>query len=239
MCTLCSRRGALLGAASLFALSPTISIAATLDSRVACGFINNDDLQRILATMTPMPSSDVNFHAALIAELRHILQILPVNPGFQYVDAENALALRDTYVAGTKGTVLIGQKLVKQLLQPNDGGVSVAGVLAHECGHIYQYFGFTDHYDLLSATTPVLFELHADALAGYYLGKKIGSTSTRLSVMEMELIRFSTDKNLETSSHGTSAQRNAALDKGYRLAQSGMPFEPAAIESGKYVRGLM
>src|SRR5712691_1776066 len=139
MCVICSRRALIIGAMSTFMSGPAISSAAQANRQIACGF-TNEDLHKVLASRTSMPSGDSSFHRALVAELKNILKTIPVQPGFQYVDARNAFAVPDTYVPGTSGTVLIGVSLVRDLLKPDDGGISVAGVLAHECAHIFQYF---------------------------------------------------------------------------------------------------
>jgi hypothetical protein len=140
MCIICSRRVLMAGTISTLIVGPTISRAAVRNNQIACGFSNNGDFEKLIATMTSMPSGNSAFHRPLIAELQRILQIMPIEPGFRYVDAVNAFAIPDSYVASTKGTVFIGVGLVNKLLEPNDGGISVAGVLAHECSHIFQFF---------------------------------------------------------------------------------------------------
>ena len=107
-------------------------------------------------------SGDDDFDRAMIAELKRICQILEVNPGFKYIDQENAFAIMETTVQGTAGTVLLGLSFVKKLMSEDNGGVGVAAVCAHECGHIYQFKN--DLLDKLSNNDGrVLYrELHAD-----------------------------------------------------------------------------
>jgi len=181
-------------------------------------------------------SDDPTFDKALIAELKSILRVIPVNPGFKYVKDDNAFSRDDTIVSGTKGTVLIGLKLVKELLKPNAGGVSVACVLAHECSHIYQFFSEHQYYDRLDGPTQRLRELHADLLAGYYMAKRNGSAQETLRVVQKTMIDFGAYNGLDPKDHGTPGQRNASLDKGYSLAN--LTFENAAREGETYVRGL-
>lgn len=239
MCVSCSRRHLIAGAASFAIFGPSASLAMTPPAKpdIACGFNSDNDYQNMIKTRRSMPGGEAGFHRALVAELKNILAIVPVEPGFQYVDSRNAYALKQTFVPGTKGTVMIGVQLVKELLEPNDGGISVAGVLAHECAHIFQYY--SAYYDQLNGTTPVFLELHADVLAGYYLSKKLGASAGRLRVMQQELIKIGTYNNADPSHHGTPGQRNAALDKGYMLAQSGKSFERAAEDAVRYVRTLV
>jgi hypothetical protein len=230
MCCVCSRRGLIAGAITIFLLGPTMSRAADRDRQVACGF--GDGHNQYRNTMTSK-SDDPSFDRALIAELKRILQVIPVDPGFQYVDADNAFALSDSIIANTKGTILIGQKFVKDLVKQKDGGVAVAGVLAHECAHIFQFF--TSYYDRLNGRTKVLLELHADFLAGYYMAKRIGFAPDNPGIFAQALIQKSTYRS---SGHGTPGQRNAAMDKGYMLSLSGKTFEEAAREGEEYVRRL-
>jgi hypothetical protein len=101
------------------------------DSLVACGVSGNQ-----LSSYGDMTSKsgDAAFDRALIAELKRITTVIPVDPGFKFVNAKNAGATPKTVVDGTKGTVLIGLRLVNELLRPSQGGITVACVLAHECG---------------------------------------------------------------------------------------------------------
>src|SRR5260370_35173840 len=90
---------------------------------------------------------------ALIAELKQIINIIPIDPGFKYIpdgDRPNAFATTDTIVAGTRGTVVFGINLVQQEMQDpsQHGGVAVAGISAHECGHIFQFY--SKYYQVLA-----------------------------------------------------------------------------------------
>jgi hypothetical protein len=108
-------------------------------------------------------SGDDDLDRALIAELKRIVRILTVNPGFKYINEMNAYVLLETIVEGTEGTVILGLPLIKSLLEKADGGAGVAGVCAHECAHIYQWRNKLD--DKLGRSTSVMpRELHADFL---------------------------------------------------------------------------
>jgi hypothetical protein len=229
----CSRRGLITGAITTFVLGADISAAADGQPRMACN--NKEDFNNYRPTRTSR-SDNPKFDLALIEELKLILKIIPVNPGFQYVKAKNAAATDDSVILGTKGTVWIGLDFVKELILPNDGGVSVAGVLAHECAHIFQFF--STHYDRLMGPTQRLLELHADLLAGYYMATKIGTSNQRLRVLHEALLHLGDFNKQDPRDHGTPGQRLAALDKGYELSLSGKTFEIAAREGEGYVRCL-
>jgi hypothetical protein len=236
MCFVCSRRAVVFGGLCTLTFTGSESFAVAPD-RIACGFDPNDDPQRIRASMTSTPPSDAGFHDALVGELQNILQAMPaISPGFQYVSADNAGAVTETYVGGTRGTVLIGIALVQKLLGQPGGGIAVAGVLAHECAHIFQYF--SPYYDLLKGFTPVRLELHADALAGWYLARKLGANVELLSPMTRTLMKMGTYNSTSATFHGTPGFRDAALEEGYLLGRGGATFELAASESEKFVHGM-
>jgi len=234
MCNGCTRRN-FLASTMAFALAAAAT-EAKADIRIACAtstqstrFQRGDMLGR---------SGDPAFDSALIAELRRILAVFPVNPGFKYITDNNAFSMDAAVVDGTTGTVLIGLKLVKDLLKPDQGGVSVACVLAHECAHIFQFFSKEQYYDRLDGPTQRLRELHADFLAGYYLAKRMGTAPNAMRLVEKAMIDFGDYHNADPKDHGTPGQRSAALDKGYTLSLGGMTFEDAASEGEKYVRVL-
>jgi hypothetical protein len=229
MCGACSRRGFVAGAITTLIAGPATFHAAEAEESIACGFADGD-VRKYRMTST---SGDERFDRALIVELKRILQFIPVNPGFQYVDANNAYALKRSIVADTNGTVLIGLNLVQDLVKQNDGGVAVAGVLAHECAHVFQFF--SSYYDRLSGHTPVLLELHADFLAGHYMAKRVGFAPDKPDIFAQALVQKTTR---HSSGHGSPWQRAAAMDKGYRLSLRGKTFDDAAREGEEYVRRL-
>jgi hypothetical protein len=233
MCVACSRRALIVGSISTLVSSRTTSYAIG-GSRIACLSgsppPNHNDMTS--------KSGDPVFDKALIAELKRIITVIPVDPGFKFVNANNAAATDETVVNGTKGTVLIGLRLVNELLKPDQGGITVACVLAHECGHIFQFFSADQYYDRLSGPTERLRELHADVLAGYYLAKKMGSASGAMRNVLKALIELGAYENGSPDDHGSPGQRCAALDKGYTLSLSGKTFEDSAREGASYVRGL-
>jgi hypothetical protein len=182
-------------------------------------------------------SGDAALDAALIIELQRILTVVPkINPGFQYlVDKDpNSFATTQTLVNGTNGTVLIGINLIKLLMQRPEGGAAVAGMCAHECGHIYQYnTGF--HQRLKEV---LLIELHADFLAGIYMRKRAEVTADRVQQFSDALHLAGSYAYTDPSYHGTPGQRSAAMEKGYRLGEGNKPFDELAAIGETYVRNL-
>jgi hypothetical protein len=182
-------------------------------------------------------SGDDELDEALIQELKNITRILEVNPGFKYLSEKNAFATGKTLVDGTNGTVLLGLPLIKQLLSKNDGGAAVAGICAHECGHIYQYqHGLVN--GLRKNGTIVFMELHADFIGGYYIGKKKGLSEQHLRAFSSQIYELGDYSYRNPATHGSPGQRAAAVEKGYRTASEGVPIAEAAEIGMAYVMNL-
>src|ERR1700737_4939940 len=142
MCSICSRRGLISGAIATVAIWPLRATAALQNSNAIPCACSNDEFANRHQTKRSK-SGDDKFDAALIEELKVIEQIIPgINPGFQFVQAHNAFTTAETVIRGTQGTVWIGIDFVKNLADPKNnsvnGGIAVAGVLAHECAHVFQ-----------------------------------------------------------------------------------------------------
>jgi hypothetical protein len=232
MCWNCSRRTFLNTSLAAGVVTSFPALAQSDDRFVTCAW-DPDELGNSSRSST---SHNVELDRAFIAELKRIIQIIPVNPGFQFIEerSPNAAALRKTLVPGTTGTVLIGLKLVNLLMQRQDGGVSIAGVCAHECGHIYQYF--SGIFDELHNT--LIAELHADFIAGYYMGKRKDVAPDQVKLFAETLLQFGTYDYGNPRFHGDSGQRTAAMTCGYRTAVAGSNFEDAITIGKSYVRQL-
>lgn len=241
MCVVCSRRALMFGATAALFSGPAISRAA--GRRITCGF-NRVEGQKFRQTRTSK-SGNPQFDDALKAEVERIHQIMPINAGFQYVKANNAFATDDSIVPETKATVWIGLDLVTRLIKSNDG-ISVAGILAHECAHVFQFFqpSARTYYDQLmelkeAKSTTILVELHADFLAGFYLAKKKGVTHAQIGHFAKTLIEGGSYNFLDRDHHGYPSHRSLSMERGYRAAvQERRSFEQAAQFGVEYVRKL-
>jgi hypothetical protein len=170
--------------------------------------------------LTTSGNSDLD--RSINLELSHVAETFNVLPGFGFYDdsdSPNAFALDEDLIVNTKGTVIFGKQLLSdELAQQSWGGLAVAGFIAHEFGHIFQYQ--SKFYSLLTQaqSTDRLLELHADYLAGYYLGLK------RLRSGEMDIKAFldslylmgDTDFN-SPEHHGTPIEREQVMLAGYKI----------------------
>jgi hypothetical protein len=188
-------------------------------------------------------SGNANLDHYLGRALLRLANEFEVYPGFSFFDdsdSENALATRETKIPGTKGTVIFGVNLFRDALHNfHDQGVAVIAVCAHEFGHIFQYkSGF---YDKLTtgegAQTVKLVELHADYLAGYYLaGRKSAYPDLDLQGAGALFESLGDTKFNNPAHHGTSAQRVAAIEAGFKFGRkSDQPILAAAAAGAEFV----
>lgn len=237
----CSRRSVLAGAGSLLTClplgdgTPGVAVAQTASMPKYCSMVGHG----LKASEMFSTSGDGNLDRALIAELRNIISVIPVGPGFKYIKdpSPNAYATSETHVPGTQGTVLLGMNLIKEEIQASSyGGVAVAGICAHECGHIFQFF--SDYSDKLKGETAKLIELHADFIAGYYMGRRRQFSSDRIAVFARSLFAKGDYSYNDPDHHGTPEQRFDALKRGYEVGLANTPFERAVQDGVNEVRRL-
>jgi hypothetical protein len=172
-----------------------------------------------LAGSTGDPQQDKALGLALV----RLSQLFAERPGFGFYDdsdAPNAKADPETGVAGTWGTVLFGTRLFKDLMTRfDDRGVTVLAVTAHEFGHIAQFhrgiFGTLNEHQ----RTVKKSELHADLLAGFFLGNRKMDTGTlRIRTAGVALYQIGDYGFNSPDHHGTPEERVAAAEYGYSFA---------------------
>jgi hypothetical protein len=177
---------------------------------------------------------------AVLRELQKILTIIPVNPAFHYIEENppgNSFAMPTSDVLGTKGTVLLGLRLLNSLLDVDDGGGAIAGICAHECGHIYQYF--SDWYNRLSPAGTIAVELHADLIAGYYMGKRGDTDHQRVMSFSWALFSRAGFDYTDPNFHGDPGDRAAAVMKGYMWANQNVGLAETCARGANYIKNLI
>ncbi len=152
-------------------------------------------------------------------------------------------------VSGTRGGVVIGKAMASQLLTSpavkNVPGAALAAVVAHEFAHAYQrlngiYDRLVDDDPAHYGQTPYrLLELHADLLAGFYMGRRSGfGAGAALDVTTAFVALGDSDFNNATH-HGQPAERAVCMYRGLNLANvAAMTVGQAAIDGEQFVRQL-
>ncbi|GGB93701.1 hypothetical protein [Pseudoduganella buxea] len=150
----------------------------------------------------------------------------------------NALAvpfnLGDPRDAKTDGTVLLGRRLIleEQRRNPRFWGTSVTLFMAHEYAHIRQ---FKKQLRLPLRQG----EVHADFMAGWYLGawnRATGGTFANMEVAARALFNKGDYAFNSATSHGTPEQRVGALRAGYGAGAQGAGLDVAFQRGIVYVR---
>lgn len=188
-------------------------------------------------------SGDAMFDMALAQTLAKISTAFEVLPGFAYYDDSgngNAYATPRVRLKNADGTVLMGinfQHWLRTL--PEAPEVCVAGVCAHEFGHILQY-----RHGLLAKVnrggTVKRSELQADYFAGYFAGKrKLERPDYPAAVIAMTQYKAGDMDFYNPRHHGTPAERGAAVVAGFEAAHVARKNLGDAIsDSTAYVIGL-
>lgn len=167
--------------------------------------------------------SDVNHE---ISDMAKAFGITPEFAFYNDFDGANAKAFRDH----GEYHVIVGIRLLHKItgsLNPLDGsqipqqfpeiwGGATAGVIAHEWAHLVQF----KQNVRTNASTVAPLELHADFMAGWYMGTK--GTRMKVAYEELQKAFFSMgDRQFNNPSHhGTPQQRLDALKSGYALGAS-------------------
>jgi hypothetical protein len=198
-----------------------------------CALDPNVDLGRYRARSS---TGNSKLDRVLILELKSILAQLSVNPGFRIIDdfdSPNAFAMPRTIVGGTQGTVLFGINLIQSELNGPFGGYAVAGIAAHECAHIFQFFSRFGGLLTAGQRTARAMELHADCLAGYYLGRD-RTKENQLTAFARSLFEKG-DRNFNhRQHHGTPEERVRAMEQGYAMAKRNLPLAEIAEAATRF-----
>jgi hypothetical protein len=213
-----------------------------VEPRFSCSYAAAYSTFAAARNKTMSTSGDPRLDRALISELREMVRIFPVNPGFQYIDDDppNAFATSNTLVPGTKGTVFIGLNLIGKEITAHEkwGGIAVAGICAHECAHVYQFFSpIAKELEDSETGSGMFFELHADLMAGYYLRRR-GWSFELVQAFAESLFSIGDYAFNEPDHHGTPPQRVSAMRQGYSDAVRDLTVERCAVENVAFIKGL-
>ncbi|MDO9106420.1 MAG: hypothetical protein Q7U57_15835 [Methylovulum sp.] len=118
----------------------------------------------------------------------------------------------------TNGTLVLGKYLLSaELTRSEWGALAVAGIMAHEFGHIYQFQTEFGQRLTQSQPTSKLLELHADYLGGYHIGLKRLRDGEIDAEVFMESLYLKGDNDFTNRDHhGTPEERATAMLAGYK-----------------------
>ena len=199
-------------------LSPSKQYSPTGVKHAGCTFAPGDIGQTLGKRMLLDPSRGIAKTGRLISgpERLALRQIMGVDASIDFYDDQtpNAVALPKEETQTNSGTILIGALMMQRVPEVFDHSALI-GVVAHEAAHLLQYYLEPQWV----AGGPQV-ELHADFMAGWYLGVK----QQRYNLRQINPDAFSNLLQLlgdcdftSKSHHGTPDERTAAMEAGYRL----------------------
>jgi hypothetical protein len=186
---------------------------------------------------TGNPSLD----ASLVAELSKQSMFFGHRPGFVLYNSssKNASASKKPFplIPDTDSTIFYHLGMHRDQLNSGVfGGAIVAGVIAHEFGHIYQYFAnYIARLQYLDWTQKFV-ELHADYLSGFYMAGK--ELKIEIKPYTDAFFLLGDYDFTSPTHHGTPEERYAVLQEGYnfRLQNPKMGLDKAAAAGETWLK---
>ncbi len=174
--------------------------------------------------------------------LKRVSDTFAVIPGFGFYDdhdGENAWATSRVLLQRTDGTVLFGDRMFSTLMRFDPGGGAVMWTIAHEFAHIWLYKSGQKARLLAGQPSVRRVELHADFLAGFYLGaRKREQSGISLFNAGRDIWNSGDTLYNDPSHHGTPADRIAAAEAGFQVSYGENRGAKEAFEAAtQYVLG--
>jgi hypothetical protein len=146
-------------------------------------------------------------------ELMILFRVVPELRFLTGEAAKTAFAFPGSEATFSCGTIYLGNRLLLGEMAATDRGFpAIVGILAHEFGHILQYKMNGGNVTL----RPEL-ELHADFLAGYYLGKREFVRASDIELFLRTLFEHADPASwYRRPGHGNGDQRATVMLAGYR-----------------------
>ncbi len=198
-------------------------LAQTDDGATRAALCGSESGSDLAAMHILSGTGDASIDRALIEELNTLSRFYGIRPAF-FVYAGNprtAMATLETHpqTPRTDGTVLYQLGMLKEHLTSAEyGGSIVSGVIAHEFAHILQCSDPDLFLRLASAHGSVKFlELHADFIAGYYMGTKFAAKPWALETLSRKIFELGDTHFNSPGHHGTAEERHIALKAGFRF----------------------
>ncbi len=209
--------------------SNTTNFSADLGG--CASFNNQSALKGVKFNGITLQDAETPFFTGLLKTTFDLEKKFTVIPAIALYDdlAPNALAFSYdvTNLYHEDGAVFLGRNLIERE-QKNSiyWGTVLSFILAHEYAHIYQY------KKDINISNPS-FELHADFLAGWYLGVKNYETDglfANFQAATEALFEKGEYHFNSTDHHGTPAQRIAAMLSGYLVGLQHLSVDAASSQ---------
>lgn len=159
--------------------------------------------------LTPT-SGEPSVDAHIARELGWLMKRTGLTPSIRFASGRNARSVAIAARAGTlrPGAIYLDRDLLRRIANDAQAGwPSFVGLTAHEFAHLLQ---FVRNSNILPREIAKTCELHADFLAGYFMG-----THPELSTPELINGFIKTAAERASNSHGTAEQRRAAILSGF------------------------
>ena len=257
------RRYVLLGVCSCAActLSPFSLAAAPLQEKVAklsqikgC-FVDSNNASLVLGAnmvtgehshlpsevKTMMRSTgdkelDTLFDAAL-QRLAETFDVWPRVGFYDDSDSPNAMAMRYSVGGVNEFAVVFGRNYFKKLMDYDPSGITLLQTAAHEFAHVRVYQ--EGLFEKIRGGQPTVkrIELHADFLAGYYLGiRKLDNPGESFLLAGWRREESGDTEFSNIHHHGTPDERIDAAEAGFRLGyKKQLPVDEAFAAATSYV----
>jgi hypothetical protein len=160
--------------------------------------------------------------------LKRLADTFQVYPGFGFYDDDdgpNAYAIDNTLIPdfsrehpNSRGTVAFGKAYFKKWMDYDPSGISVIATLAHEFAHIMQFTSGMAAQIRGGLPNDKRNELHADFMAGYYIGRlKKDHPSASFWKAGDKFRQIGNYENKNPRFHGTPEERVNASQQGFRI----------------------
>jgi hypothetical protein len=165
-------------------------------------------------------SYDQKLDVSINSELNNLKKVFQVDVHFNYGieknmggNAEfNPHCFKESCENKCNGTVILGLYCVKETILKKYGENIIIAILAHEFGHAIQS---KNNMPEMDSKYP---ELHADFLAGFYIGQRGLIDKSLLESFSNEFYNRGDNFFYSSDHHGTPDERKCAFLEGYKIA---------------------
>lgn len=166
-------------------------------------------------------SGDSNLDRILAAEMIEQSRFFGLRPAFMLYSGpnQNAVATTRKQLPDTQGTILYNLPFLQSQLKGSQwGGAVVAGIIAHEFSHIFQFYSeYGSRLEALHGTVKFQ-ELHADYISAFYMAKKYVASKVKLNDYFDEFYKLGDYQFNDKDHHGTREERYFAVKSGHNLS---------------------